>query len=267
MLFWLKCWHLRLIIICSLADYAIDMSLPWDLDVICFCVCLWSCWNSAYELDIVATTRSNRVRQSFSFVSFSLSTELLEDKQGFKLGGVDTSPSYLLFQTLLPLFWTLICMIWMELTWTDAVFSRIALVLFLCRNQSSPNVLKIMGSSFGKYHKYLRQVPPQGVGQWATSPCSATTPWWRWAGLWGPHAPAAPNSNSISCLSSQKKIRGEVFIAFLIRRRHHYLFFIWGADLESVLGSGEGKSSPSSSSTFFPLQFHEALHCSWVIYS
>ena len=45
------------------------------------------------------------------FLSFSLSTELLEDKQGFKLGGVDTSPSYLLFQTLLPLFWTLTCMI------------------------------------------------------------------------------------------------------------------------------------------------------------
>ena len=165
---------------------------------------LWSCWNSGYELDIVATTRSNRVCQSFSF-SLSLSTQLLEDKQGFKLGGVYTSPSYLLFETLLPLFWTLICMIWMELTWTDVVFSRIALVLFLCRNQSSPNVLKIYGSNFGKYQKYLRQVPPQGVGQGATSPCSATTPWWRCAGLWGPQAPAAPNSSSISCLSSQKK--------------------------------------------------------------
>ena len=42
---------------------------------------------------------------------FSLSTELLEDKERFKLAGVDTSPSYLLFQTLLPLFWTLTCMI------------------------------------------------------------------------------------------------------------------------------------------------------------
>ena len=48
---------------------------------------------------------------------------------------IDMSPSYLLFQTLLPLFWTLICMIWMELTRTDVVFSRIALVLFLCRNK------------------------------------------------------------------------------------------------------------------------------------
>ena len=36
-LFWLKCWYLILIIICSLADYAIDISLPWDLCVICLC--------------------------------------------------------------------------------------------------------------------------------------------------------------------------------------------------------------------------------------
>ena len=169
-----------------------------------YVVNLWSCWNSGYELDIVATTRSNTVCQSFSF-SLSLSTELLEDKQGFKLGGVDTSPSYLLFQTLLPLFWTLICMIWMELTWTDVVFSRIALVLFLCRNQSSPNVLKIYGEQFWKISKIPTQGSTREGGQWATSPCSATTPWWRWAGLWGPQAPAAPNSDSISYLSSQKK--------------------------------------------------------------
>ena len=55
----------------------------------------------------------------------------------------DTSPSYLLFQTLLPLFGTLTCMIWMELTRTDAVFSRIAMVLFLGRNKSSQIELKI----------------------------------------------------------------------------------------------------------------------------
>ena len=36
-LFWLKCWYLKLIIICSLADYAIDISLPWDLCVTCLC--------------------------------------------------------------------------------------------------------------------------------------------------------------------------------------------------------------------------------------
>ena len=76
------------------------------------------------------------------FITFILSTELLEDKQRFKLGGVDTSPSYLLFHTLLPLFWTLTCMIWMELTRTDAVFKRIAMVLFLGRNNSMAVLLK-----------------------------------------------------------------------------------------------------------------------------
>ena len=141
-----------------------------------YVVNFWSCWNSGYELDIVATTRSNRVRKSFSFVSFSLSTELLEDKQGFKLGGVDTSPSYLLFQTLLPLFWTLICMIWMELTQTDVVFSRIAMVLFLCRNKSSRNVLKIYGEFFWNKRKIPAQRSMWGVCQWATSPHGATTP-------------------------------------------------------------------------------------------
>ena len=141
-----------------------------------YVVNLWSCWNSGYELDIVATTRSNRVRKSFYFLSFSFSTELLEDKQGFKLGGVDTSPSYLLFQTLLPLFWTLICMIWMELTRTNAVFSRIAMVLFLCRNKSSRNVLKIYGDFFWNKENYLRKDPPEEVDQWATSPQAATTP-------------------------------------------------------------------------------------------
>lgn len=58
---------------------------------------------------------------------------------------IDTSPSYLLFQTLLILSWTLICMISMDLTWTNAVFSRIAMVLFFRRNKSSRNDLEIYG--------------------------------------------------------------------------------------------------------------------------
>ena len=36
----------------------------------------------------------------------------------------DTSQTYLLFQTLLLLFWLHSCMIWMKLTRTDVVFSR-----------------------------------------------------------------------------------------------------------------------------------------------
>ena len=87
------------------------------------------CWKLECWLYIFTTTRANRVCKSFSL---SLSVYQLNclDKQGFKLGGVDMSPSYLLFQTLLPLFWTLTCMICMELTQTDAVFSRIAMMLF-----------------------------------------------------------------------------------------------------------------------------------------
>ena len=62
-LFWLKCWYLKLIIICSLADYAIDMSLPWDLDVICLCgllVILLKFWLW------VRHSCNNKIKQSLS---------------------------------------------------------------------------------------------------------------------------------------------------------------------------------------------------------
>ena len=75
----------------------------------------------------------------------------------------DTSPSYLLFQTLLPLFWTLTCMIWMELTRNDAVFSRITMVLFMCRSKCSRNDLKLHGTTFQK----IRKIPAKDEGQGA----------------------------------------------------------------------------------------------------
>ena len=59
-------------------------------------------------VQLIYANKSKRVRKSFFLFTFSLSTELLEDKQRFKLGGVDTSPTYLLFLTLFLLFWTLI---------------------------------------------------------------------------------------------------------------------------------------------------------------
>ena len=49
------------------------------------------------------------------FITFSLSTELLEDKEQVKLGGVDMYQMYRLFQILLVRFWTLIFMIRMKL--------------------------------------------------------------------------------------------------------------------------------------------------------
>ena len=46
---------------------------------------------------------ANKSKRIFFLFTFSLSTELLEDKQRFKLGGVDMSPLYLLFLTFFPL--------------------------------------------------------------------------------------------------------------------------------------------------------------------
>src|SRR6187399_1320392 len=105
---------------------------------------MWLVHDLVENLNASLHIYNNKSKQSLSkffFITFSLSTELLEDKQRFKLGGVDTSPMYLLFQTLLPLFWTLTCMIGMELTRTDAVFSRTTMVLFLSRMKSSRNRL------------------------------------------------------------------------------------------------------------------------------
>src|SRR4051812_15971312 len=45
---------------------------------------------------------------------------------------IDTSQTYLLFQTLLLLFWPHSCMIWTKLTRTDVVFSRVASAVLLC---------------------------------------------------------------------------------------------------------------------------------------
>src|SRR3954462_9705121 len=44
----------------------------------------------------------------------------------------DTSQTYILFQTLLLLFWLHPCIIWTKLTRTDAVFSRATSVVFFC---------------------------------------------------------------------------------------------------------------------------------------
>ena len=152
------------------------------------------------------TTRANRVCKSLSFfLSFSFSTELLEDKQGFKLGGVDTSPSYLLFQTLLPLFWTLTCIIWMELTRTDAVFSRIAMVLFYVQKT---NILGMTWNSTTHLRKNNKKSSPKMKTRGPT-PCPwgwGTPPSWVCPPTsWAPWRPSNANSNSIYLLSRRKK--------------------------------------------------------------
>ena len=148
----------------------------------------------------------------------------------------------------------------MELTWTDAVFSRIALVLFLCRNQSSPNVLKIYGEQFWKISKISAPSSTSGGGPVGHKPLLRHHPLVAVGRLVGPTGTCRPQLQLYLLSSVPEKIKREVFVAFSIRRRRHLLFFIWRADLESVRGSGEGKSSPSSSLSFLHRQFYDALH-------
>ena len=135
----------------------------------------------------------------FFFITFSLSTELLEDKQRFKLGGVDTSPSYLLCQTLLPLFWTLTCMIWMKLTRTDAFSAELPWCCFMCRKEKflecpeNPRrhfleLIKNIGKRIN-----VRGPHPDHEGGGA-SPAS-----------WAPWSSTDLNSNSVYSRSGRKK--------------------------------------------------------------
>ena len=52
-------------------------------------------------------------------------------------------------------------MIWMELTRTDVVFSRITMVLFMCRSKLFRNDLKLHGDTFQK----IRKIPAKDEGQ------------------------------------------------------------------------------------------------------
>ena len=120
--------------------------------------CDMACKTKALSLSFVIKNKTLWIISSFNVCSLGKSsTYVLQGQRslfrflwwqiGLNLGGWYVS-IVSTFQTLLPLFWTLICMIWMELTRTDAVFSKIALVLFLCRNKSSRNDLKLHGDTF-----------------------------------------------------------------------------------------------------------------------
>jgi len=75
---------------------------------------------------------------------------------------------------------------------------------------------------------------------------------------WAPWTSTDLNSNSIYSRSGRKKIREKVSSRFTTRSRRQALISLGRADLESVRGSGEGDSSPSSSSTILHHQFHDA---------
>ena len=140
----------------------------------------------------------------------------------------------------------------MELTRTDAVFSRIAMVLFLCRNKSSRNDLKINEEYFGKYKKYWRKNQGQGAHTLSTRVGGAPPASWALLEL------HRPQLQLYIFVFGEKKIREKDSSRFMIRSRRQALKPLGRADLESVRGSGEGDLTLSSSSTILHHQFHDA---------
>ena len=137
----------------------------------------------------------------------------------------------------------------MELTRTDAVFSRLSMVLFMCRNKSSRNDLKLHGATFQK----IRKIPAKDEGQGPTvSPRG-------WGARPLPRGPPVASPTPTPYIEFRgEKIREKKSSRFTIWSRRQALKPLGRADLESVRGSGEGNPSPSSPSTFLRHQFHDA---------
>ena len=140
----------------------------------------------------------------------------------------------------------------MELTRTDAVFSRIAMVLFLCRNKSSRNDLKLHETYFWKILKILEEESTSG-GPHPVHEGGGRAPY-----PVGPLMLHRPQLQLHIFTFGEKKPREKDSSRFMIRSRRQALISLGRADLESVRGSGEGNPSPSSSSTILHHQFHDA---------
>ena len=145
----------------------------------------------------------------------------------------------------------------MELTRTDAVFSRIAMVLFMCRNKSSRNDLKLQEHLFGNNEKYWQKIKARGPHPSHDGGGRACPPG-RAPYLVGPLELLQPQLQLYICVFGEKKIKEKDSSHFTIRSRRQALNSLGRAGLESVRGSGEGNPSPSSSSTILHHQFHDA---------
>ena len=146
----------------------------------------------------------------------------------------------------------------MELTPTNAVFSRITMVLFMCRSKRSRNDLKFHGDTFQKIRKIPTKDECQGGRHLATRVGGAPAPLGRAPYLVGPLVPLRLQLQFYILCFREKKIREKKSLRFTIRSRRQALKPLGRADLESVRGSGEGNPSPSSSSTILHHQFHDA---------
>ena len=146
----------------------------------------------------------------------------------------------------------------MELTRTDVVFNRLSMVLFMCRNISSRNDLKLHGTSFWKILKILEEESTSGGPPPIHEGGGRACPPGRAPCLVGPLMRHRPQLQLHIFVFGEKKTREKDSSRFTIRSRRQALKPLGRADLESVRGSGEGNPSPSSSSTFLHHQFHDA---------
>ena len=140
----------------------------------------------------------------------------------------------------------------MELTRTDVVFSRLSMVLFMCRNKSSRNDLKLHGTSIWEIKKILEEKSTSG-GPHPIHEGGGAPPY-----LVGPLTLHRPQLQLHIFVFGEKKVREKDSSRFTIRSHRQALNSLGRADLESVRGSGEGNPSPSSSPTILHHQFHDA---------
>ena len=95
----------------------------------------------------------------------------------------------------------------MKLTPDDAVFSRTTMVLFLCRNKSSRNKVKLCKDFYGIKEDFWSQQPPER-GPWVGSTDQGAPPLLaRPGGLYPPGGRANPDSDAINSHISRQKIR------------------------------------------------------------
>ena len=153
----------------------------------------------------------------------------------------------------------------MELTRTDVVFNRIAMVLFLCRNKSSRNDLKLHGEYFWNTLKILAKESRPGGPHPVHEGGGAAPPLGMPTYLVGPLMLHRPQLQLHIFVFGEKKIKEKDSSRFTIRSQLQALNSLVRADLESVRGSGEGNPSPSSSSTILHHQFHDAHRRALVI--
>ena len=118
---------------------------------------------------------------------------------------------------------------------------------------------------FGNNKKIQAKDQDQGAHTLATRVGGAPATLGRAPYLVGPLEILRPQLQLYIFAFGKKKIEEKDSSRFTIGSRRQALKPLERADLESVRGSGEGNSSPSSSSTILHHQFHDAHRRAWVI--